>query len=221
MSIPPIVSTYPSDGNDLSAALVRELLRLSNSFNIEVDEYVKLYCNFLQKFDELRSEALVCLVCSYPNATVPLITSTITSESLSLGAKIETVQVLVTAAYRLSGLKPSKNEKDSETKKDALSPKDATLSDKTTITHPVRLALASKVKRYFRNRFSTVADLFISPLLHSFTRLAAEVSDAYENSNISKGVELDSVALRVLLPAQMLLALGGFMRCCVNTPLQK
>ena len=131
------------------------------------------------------------------------------------------MQSLVTAAYQLSGLKSPKNDKSPEAKKDSPCLENVTSPDKTTITHPVRLALASKEKRYFRNRFGTVADLFVSPLLHSFTTLAAEVTDVSAKSSVSESVELDSVALRVLLPAQMLLALSAFMRCCVNTPVQK
>jgi hypothetical protein len=60
-SVPEIVRTCPSDGADLAGPLARELLRLSNVFNMDL-------------YDRLREDALVAVMANYPAEAVPVAT---------------------------------------------------------------------------------------------------------------------------------------------------
>jgi hypothetical protein len=60
LSIPSIIQSNPVDAGDMCGLLVMELLRLSNSFNIN-------------NFDKLRQESLHSILVSYPNIAVSII----------------------------------------------------------------------------------------------------------------------------------------------------
>ena len=171
ISIPQIVSRQPVDVRDVCAPLTKELLRLANSYNLE-------------DFNDLRSTAIQSLLVAYPGIAAPVVTSSLISDSVHVGAKIDSIRELIYAAYSLSGTDKSTSStngnvpvagKESE---DALllTPTSDIVMKNTTIKRPAKLAQSKRRIRYYRNNFSSVAHLFFKPvgsLLESYARLKA------------------------------------------------
>jgi hypothetical protein len=91
VSIPEIVSRQPVDVRDICAPLMKELLRLANSYNLE-------------EFSNLRSTAIQSLLVAYPGIAVPVANNSLSCDSTHVGAKIDSLRELIYAAYSLSGI---------------------------------------------------------------------------------------------------------------------
>ena len=225
-SIPRIVQASPIDAAELCSPLMRELLYLSNSFNLE-------------GFDQLRATAMHALLTSYPLYTVPVTTAAVDSREMALGARIAAVAALVRAAYQLAALPLPAVEPlalagadTTRTTKIAATTTITTTTTttnfprvsvepfeelaqqslgKTTIKRPLRLAAMKKKVTYFRNNFGPVGSLFFYPMLRVVVLLAGSMDGGGGRSE-EGGDGIDS-----LLPTQLLLALGAFTLCSVNT----
>ncbi len=183
VSIPQIVSHQPVDVRDVCAPLTKELLRLANSYNLE-------------DFNDLRSAAIQSLLVAYPGIATPVVTSSLTSDSVHVGAKIDSIRELIFAAYNLSGIDKSTTSiysnspvtgKESEDALSSTSTRDMVMKN-TTIKRPAKLAQSKRRIRYYRNNFSSVAHLFFKPvgsLLESYARLRApDGAVSYHNDTI-------------------------------------
>jgi hypothetical protein len=237
VSIPEIVSRQPVDVRDICAPLMKELLRLANSYNLE-------------EFSNLRSTAIQSLLVAYPGIAVPVATNSLSCDSTHVGAKIDSLRELIYAAYSLSGIdnntaSASRNPViDGKELESANSSAENIVMKNTKIKRPAKLAQSKRRIRYYRNNFSSVAHLFFKPmgsLLQSYTRLKMPESTvsyhkdtifdslfttpasngskvAFYNPEFSKSVtsneEMDSVDAIVM--SQALLALGCFVKCIHN-----
>jgi len=216
VSIPLIVAKRPADGKDNAAPLVRELIRLANSFNME-------------KFDELRNAALGSLICGYPKECSSILAWAVGSDTLSMGSRVGVLSSMVLAAYELSGLSK-------ERECNRLSPGTRSLSHtvtefsventasvsnngKTIVKRPVRLAKMKERTRYFRNNFSISAEAFFFPVMQLLVSSLGTLAKETEEGKVRIG--LPDPGLHVLLPSQALMTLGDFTRCSVNTPVQR
>lgn len=203
-SIPAIVLTNPIDAHDMCSSVMKELVRMSNAFNID-------------KFDSLRSEAMLSLLTNYPALTVPVCTAAIEG-GVMLGCKLLCVHVLIRAAHALSGvpyridLETVRTE--AESGASLLQKKSANengMKGKTRITRPLMLAKLSRKSRTFRNSFGPVAQLCFRPIESELLKLLGSIS---LNRDQDGGIDM-------LLPTQLLLALAAFTTCAINTPHQQ
>jgi len=211
ISIPKLLMTNPSDAPEVTPLLMRELMRLSNSFNVE-------------NFEELRNEAIHSLLTLYPENTVSVVTGAIDSNALMLGARLSAITALIKAAHVLANLPftdstvgmllpsvvPSVEETAQISTIAELSSSTQISQSKTRIKRPLKLAASKRQKKYFRNNFGPLAPKFYFPLLKT---LAAQKQSGGE-AIVEDGVE-------ALLTAQILSALGYFAKCSVNTHHQR
>jgi hypothetical protein len=206
-ALPALVLARPADGADLTSPLMRELLRLGNSFN-------------MQHFDQLRSSCMHALVSTYPARSVEVLSWAASSDTLSIGVRLEALGIMVDGAYTLAGLKRTATSEKS--KHLSVSDEVVDLNDadnpKTIVKRPLRLAALQKEKnqKYFKNSFGELALDFFQPVI---AILAAQL-DKIEKQCKLKGAA-SSEGLDVLLPAQCMLSLGAFVRCAVHTTAQR
>jgi Telomere length regulation protein len=173
LSIPKIILTSPMDAGNMCGPLVKELLRLNNSYNT-------------MNFDGLRSEAVLSIAVVYPLFAVPVLTWALEEESYSLSVKIFAISCLTKAAYSLSN-SPDESGSDVNTTSTSSSTSAFTLttSGKTTlkkgnksdtissnendpssiIKRPAKLALSHKKVTYFVNKFGPLGPIFFYPIL--------------------------------------------------------
>lgn len=205
-SIPSIVATGPLDASDLCSLLMKELIRLGNTFNME-------------KFDSLRGEGMLSLMTAYPHFCAPVCTGAIAGDQVMMGAKLLCVNILVKASHALSGVPYVASSRgrslalmDKEKKDEEVVRKDSvTRVGVTRIKRPATLAKGKLKPRLFRNTFGGVAHLFFQPVICALSAL---------DLGFNSGAD-DVDGLECLLPSQLLLALASFTVCAVNTPLQK
>jgi len=197
VSIPTIVSSNPLDASDLSSELMKELIRMGNTFN-------------LARFDSLRREAMLSLLVNYPELTIPVCAGAVQGE-IMLGCKLLCIHVLILAAHRLSGVPLERNDSIEGVAKNQI---DETAPERlgiTRIKRPRMLAKLGNKTTLFRNSFGSVALLAFQPIasaLNSLTPRSILCAD--------EGESIES-----LLPSQLLLALASFTTCAINTPVQR
>lgn len=172
LSIPKIVLTNPVDAGNVCGPLIKELLRLNNSYNTK-------------NFEGLRSQAVLSIVVTYPHFAVPVLTWSLEEESYSLSVKIFAISCLSKAAYSLSSLHDEKYSSVNTT----LSPTPTLgTSGKTVINkginnntlanhenenkktssiikRPAKLAQSHKKVIYFVNKFGPFGPIFFYPIL--------------------------------------------------------
>lgn len=208
-SIPSIVATGPLDASDLCSPLIKELIRLGNTFNME-------------RFDSLRGDGMLSLLTTYPHFCAPACTGAIAGEQVMMGAKLLCVNILVKAAHALSGVPYGASARgsscvltDKEKKKEGAveSNDSAARVGETRIKRPATLAKGKLKPRLFRNTFGSVAHLFFHPVV--------SVLSALDGGFNNRGRTDEVDGLECLLPSQLLLALASFTVCAVNTPLHK
>ena len=199
----------------------------------------------MQKFDTLRNAALNALVVAYPTHCVNILTWAISSETLTLGCRIEVLAAMARAAYDLSEIQrthaeahvlvqgssghvhlPGVNDDDND---DNDGSEEALRGGKTIIRRPIRLAKLKQRTRYFRNAFGDCAEAFFFPVLQTFMvslqqlseELAQKGEDLFSLHPSRTVVPVVDPGLAVLLPSQALLTLGSFVKCAVNTLCQR
>ena len=172
LSIPKIVLTNPVDAGNVCGPLIKELLRLNNSYNTK-------------NFEGLRSQAVLSIVVTYPHFAVPVLTWALEEESYSLSVKIFAISCLSKAAHSLSSLP---DEKYSSVNATLSSTPILGTSGKTTIKkginndtlanhesknnkpssiikRPAKLAQSHKKITYFVNKFGPLGPIFFYPIL--------------------------------------------------------
>ena len=196
VSIPGIVASGPIDARDLVGELTKELVRISNTFNID-------------KFDSLRGDAMLSLVVHYPTLTIPVFTCAIEGGAM-LGCMLLCVHVLMRSAHALSGV-PFETDRNAslETIDKVQADTSCSRHGVTRIKRPRMLARTLSKHKTFRNSFGPVALLAYQPLAFSLGRLS---------SQFTVGTGEDGDSIDSLLPAQLLLALAAFTTCAINTP---
>ena len=228
LSIPKVVRTCPVDAGDVCGPLVRELLRLTNSYNTA-------------DFEALRTDAVHSLVVAYPSLAAPVLCRAAEEkDAYSLSVRMFAVSSLARAALDLSSIPSTSTSQHSPS--DALTlpaDDDATLgrNASTVIKRKAMLASGTKKTTYFVNNFAPVGALFFYPVLH----LLAVESGASNGSSASfRGVSLTAPmkmkekknadvidlddsgdGLHSMLPTEALLALAAFNRSCINTVHQR
>ena len=227
LSIPKVVRTCPVDAGDVCGPLVRELLRLTNSYNTT-------------DFELLRTDAVHSLVVAYPSLAASVLCRVAEEkDAYSLSVRMFAVSSLGRAALELSSV-PSTSSSGGQ--KDALTTPandDASLgrNASTVIKRKAMLASGNKKTTYFVNNFAPVGALFFYPILHL---LALESSATDGSSALLRGVSLTSPikikekkkvavldsdesgdGLHSMLPTEALLALAAFNRSCINTVHQR
>jgi hypothetical protein len=248
LSIPHVVATHPADSADVCGPLVKELLRLNNSFNTD-------------QFESLRSDALQSLLVAYPLQAVPVMHGALEDESYSLGMRVYVISSLSKASSALSNV-PSRD--DSQTHHDHSTASTSCAS--TSIKRPLKLAAGKKKITYFVNNFGPVGPIFFYPILRllalSIARKASSGTDKsrggqktkdsstqgnreykikpdnfkesfIRNSlstpelNLEKKMvpiaieEEDGDGLHSMIPCEALLALAMFVKCSVNSVCQR
>lgn len=250
ISIPRVVATYPADAADVCGPLVKELLRLNNSYNTD-------------QFDSLRSDALQSLLVAYPHQAVPVMHGALEDESYSLGMRVYVISSLSKASYTLSSA-PSKEY--SQTQSIELNTASSSRAS-TTVTLPLRLAAGKKKVTYFVNNFGPVGPIFFYPILRllalsiarntsidiersrrgpksvkdsstlsnreyqikpdnfkeSFIRTSLSSPELkVEKKAVSVAIEEeDGDGLHSMIPCEALLALAVFVKCSVNSVCQR
>ena len=200
-SIPRIVASGPLDSNDICSPLMKELVRMSNTFNME-------------KFDSLRGDAMLSLLVSYPTLALPACVGAIEGDVM-LGCKLLCVRVLVRAAHALSGVPMDASTTgglDAASSAGNPSSSEEPRLGTTRIKRPAKLARLKQRPRFFRNSFGPVALLFFRPIASALGAAAKKLLDSRDQ----EGEGIDS-----LLPAQLVLALGAFTTCAINSPAQQ
>ena len=173
LSIPKIILTSPMDAGNMCGPLVKELLRLNNSYNTK-------------NFEGLRSEAVLSITVVYPLFAVPVLTWALEEESYSLSVKIFAISCLTKAAYSLSNSPDEKNSNVNTTstststsastlstsgkttlKIGSKSDRTATNENKSSsiIKRPAKLAVSYKKVTYFVNKFGPLGPIFFYPIL--------------------------------------------------------
>ena len=175
LSIPKIILTSPMDAGNMCGPLVKELLRLNNSYNTK-------------NFEGLRSEAVLSIAVAYPLFAVPVLTWALEEESYSLSVKIFAISCLTKAAYSLSNSPDERGSNVNTTSTSTSSSTSAstlTTSGKTAlkkgnksdtistnennpssiIKRPAKLALSHKKVTYFVNKFGPLGPIFFYPIL--------------------------------------------------------
>ena len=250
LSIPRVVDTHPADAGDVCGPLVKELLRLNNSYNTD-------------QFESLRSNALQSLLIAYPHQSVPVMQGALEDESYSLGMRVYVISSLSKASSALSTA-PSKDDTHTQSNQHNTAP---TSSASTIIKRPLMLAAGKKKVTYFVNKFGPVGPIFFYPILRllAFT-IAKNKSSDIDRSRRGQGTSKDtsiqtnreyqikpdnfkesfirnslstpelkvekkvvSVAieeedgdgLHSMIPCEALLALAMFVKCSVNTLCQR
>ena len=202
VSIPRIVASRPLDARDLASEVMRELVRLGNTFNLE-------------KFDSLRGDAMLSLLQHYPELTVPVCAGAIEGDAM-LGCKLLCVHALIRAAHALSGVPFDGVQAIAhcaeETSLSAISDSSKGRLGVTRVKRPRMLARLLRKPKVFRNSFGPVAILAFQPIVSTIRALA---------SKPGVGDEDEGESVESLLPSQLLLALAAFTTCAVNTPVQR
>ena len=179
LSIPKIILTSPMDAGNMCGPLVKELLRLNNSYNTK-------------NFEGLRSEAALSIAVAYPLFAVPVLTWALEEESYSLSVKIFAISCLTKAAYSLfnspdergsnvyttststSTSSSASTSASTRTKSGKTTPKKGNKSDtistneknlSSIIKRPAKLALSHKNVSYFVNKFGPLGPIFFYPIL--------------------------------------------------------
>jgi hypothetical protein len=172
-----IALTRPQDARDMVGPLTKELLRISNSYNIE-------------DFESLRVKALLCLYTMYPQFSVPVLSWAVRGEDLAVSTRLEAVAVLVKGAYSLSGVaEPGAGvgvgvgrEKSSASSGIVdIKPKlqaDSTdvlknTTEKTIVKRPRKLAAMRKGPAYIKNHFGLLAEAVFLPVSSVVSALLA------------------------------------------------
>jgi Telomere length regulation protein len=248
LSIPRVVATRPADAADVCGPLVKELLRLNNSYNTD-------------QFESLRSDALQSLLVAYPLQAVPIMQGALEDESYSLGMRVYVISSLSKASSTLSNA-PSRE--DSQTHNDQSTA--STGSASTSIRRPLKLAAGKKKVTYSVNNFGPVGPFFFYPILRLLalsiarntsgdiekSRRGQENKDSSIQGNrdyqikpdnfketfirnslsapelkLEKKVvpiaieEEDGDGLHSMIPCEALLALAMFVKCSVNSACQR
>lgn len=168
LSIPRIVRTSPVDAGDVCGPLIKELLRVNNSYNVE-------------DFDELRSAAVQALLVAYPNLAAPVLCWAIDEEAMMLSLRVFAISSLAKAAYTLSGIIPSGVGTMNKTEKGVKiiskeNESDSNERKKTIVRRPNKLAAAAKKITHFRNNFGPVSAIFFYPILRIIALVIANNS---------------------------------------------
>ena len=193
----------PSDASGLSGSILRELLCIHNSFNLD-------------GFDAMRAAAIDAMLIHQPEHCVPILSWALGGDGLSLGIRVEVVAALVRAAYVLSNT-PTSSQPEHQAKDDSLLPRigsdymvpNQDRSEKTVVRRPRRLAMLQKEVRFYTNRFVSVATAF-------YEATAAPVRSFIRSSpspHLKAGTPDD---IEEMLPSQALMALAAFIRCTAN-----
>ena len=206
-NIPRILASKPFDAVDLCGQLTRELIQLSNTYNIE-------------GFDELRDNALQSLIFFYPEYSVPIVTDIISSDQYLLGSRVYAVGALSKAAFLMSGI-PSANNQSHVTEHASISIQENKMNEvtkNTVIRRPRKLAAMKKKVKYFRNKFgANVSHLFFYPVMKVI--LDSQIISVKKKSS-NKSMESND-DIEFMLPAEILLALAAFTKCSHNTSRQR
>ena len=239
-SVPAVVAQFPLDGGMVSGHLVRELLRMPNSFNME-------------DFTSMHSSALDSLFKSYPEQAIAAAAVAMESDEMHVGGKLTALCAAVRAAFALSGLELDTADKKGggeavvvlgkEEEVDRAAGELSSLAAlKTRVRRPAMLALRSKKKVFFRNGFAPVATSFYAVVarvlvLYSrrrfglsggsveamiaspevFASRAVDTPNAgiSEHFSSSSRNELADVVDSIMV-SQSLLTIAGFTRCTLN-----
>jgi len=219
-SIPRILASKPADAPDVCALLMRELMRLSNTFNV-------------QNFEESRNTAIHALLTMYPQYALPMATGAIESDGLMLGARISAINALIKAAHALANLPlPDASNTTTlgiSTREEAAidtASTSATLGGKTRIKRPLKLAASKRQVRFFRNNFGPYALQFYFPLLHTLSAQNKRSIDGAGAGGVGSSASAANITdlqdgVEALLSAQILSALGYFTKCSINTHHQR
>jgi Telomere length regulation protein len=152
LSIPRVVATHPADAADVCGPLVKELLRLNNSYNTD-------------QFESLRSDALQSLLVAYPLQAMPVMQGALEDESYSLGMRVYVISSLSKASSTLSNA-PSREDPQTHNDQSTASTSSAsTSSASTSIKRPLKLAAGKKKVTYSVNNFGPVGPIFFYPIL--------------------------------------------------------
>ena len=188
LSIPKIVLTNPVDAGNVCGPLIKELLRLNNSYNTK-------------NFEGLRSQAVLSIVVTYPHFAVPVLTWSLEEESYSLSVKIFAISCLSKAAHSLSSIPDEKYSSvnatlpptptlntsgktmikkgiDNDTQANH---KNENYKPSSIIQRPAKLAQSRKRITYFINKFGPLGPIFFFPIL----RLISIEIVRYNSKNIS------------------------------------
>jgi hypothetical protein len=205
-SIPKIVATHPANGKDLAIPLMKELLRLPNTFNME-------------NFDSLRSDAINSLLMSYPAQTMPIaVWSSIHPTSLPLGHRLSILTIIETAIYNLADIpQPYVTEKAALASVDAQTTVPtaslAASDPKTRIKRPRKLALMQQKTLYYRNLFAPVANIIYFPTTQALGHIFASLSSSADNSS--------SDSFDMMLAIKYFRIIASCTRCSYNTSYQQ
>ena len=190
LSIPKIILTDPVDAGNVCGPLIKELLRLNNSYNT-------------RNFEGLRSEAVLSIVVVYPLFAVPVLTWALEEESYSLSVKIFAISCLSKAAYSLSSLSDEKTTTPTPTstptssltssgkaivtknrKNDNIISNHANSNPSSVIKRPAKLAQSHKKVTYFVNKFGPLGPIFFYPILRLISiEIVRSSSKSYSPSN--------------------------------------
>jgi len=163
--IPVIMAHKPFDGRDLAVSLIKELLQLPNSFNLE-------------GFDEKKSAAVQAIAVCYPQLVVPELGVTVSSKKLSLGIRLQSIAYMRAVASALSNPTSSTELKPMET----ITEEAPTIynSSKTRIKRPQFFALKKFTQQEAGtnrpNSFAEVSDFFFFPVLKLLSDMLRPIS---------------------------------------------
>lgn len=182
----------------------------------------------IQGFDGFRDGAILCLLEAYPSVGVPTLTWALQQECFSIGDKINVVAILVKCSYVLAGV----NSGSSSTTSTPAIPE--TSSGKTTIKRPKKLQISKAETSYSRNKFAPLAPHFFYPILSIVLRYVkgGEINGKtavplvdLRIEPLDKSVHMAAVeegdGIDAWLPARALLALAAFVRCSINTTVNR
>jgi hypothetical protein len=161
-------------------------------------------------------------------------TSSLSSDSFTIGSRIDLLSCMVQGAYLLSAVPSSRQDQyirdkanttksihDQHADMSLQKPEESNIGT-TTVKRPIRLSKLKERKKYFRNNFTSCAKIFFHAALSLFQSSIGRLSAQLESiSSFESPMALPDPGLAVLLPSQALLALGSFVSCAINTPLQR